>query len=60
MSHDVSHDTGAGNKSATGLMEWIDVDTSLDAFVLANHQTVYSESEFTLALFKRPQLVLVF
>ena len=26
-------------------MEWVDADTALDAFVLANHQTVYSQSK---------------
>lgn len=33
-----------GVKSATGLMEWMTVEASLEAFILANHQTVYSQS----------------
>ena len=34
-----------GAKSATGLMEWNDVEAALEAFILANHQTVYSQSK---------------
>ena len=32
-------------KSATGLMEWGDVDLALDAFVLGNHHTLFAKSE---------------
>lgn len=39
---------GSGSKSATGLLEWLDVDSSLDAFVMTNHQTAFSQSK-TLA-----------
>ena len=35
---------GSAAKSCTGLLEWPDQDTALDAFVLANHQTIYSQS----------------
>ena len=35
----------SGAKSATGLLEWSDVDSALDAFVIANHTTVYAQSE---------------
>ncbi len=50
IGHVIDHVTvlgsGAGSKSATGLMEFMDPDASLDAFVLVNHQTVYSQSEW--------------
>lgn len=36
---------GAGSKSATGLMEFMDPDSALDSFVLVNHQTVFSQSK---------------
>lgn len=36
---------GSGSKSATGLMEWSEPDGAMDAFVMANHQTIYSSSE---------------
>ena len=39
---------GAGSKSATGLMEFMDPDAALDAFVLVNHQTVFSQSKHLL------------
>ncbi len=32
-----------GAKSATGLMEWIEMEVALEAFIIANHQTVYSQ-----------------
>ncbi|XP_019851800.1 PREDICTED: heterogeneous nuclear ribonucleoprotein L-like [Amphimedon queenslandica] len=35
---------GSLAKSATGLMEWSDTETALEAFILANHQQVYSQS----------------
>lgn len=38
--------TGVGTKSATGLMEWIEPEGAMDAFVMANHQTIYSGSKF--------------
>lgn len=38
--------TGSGSKSATGLMEWSEADGAMDAFVMANHQTIYSSSEY--------------
>ena len=44
-SHFIMFFFGLGNKSATGLMEWADEDTALDAFVLTNHQTAMSKSE---------------
>ena len=34
-----------GAKSATGLLEWSDVDMALDAFVITNHTTVYAQSK---------------
>ena len=34
-----------GAKSATGLMEWADIEISLEAFVFANHQTMFSQSK---------------
>lgn len=37
--------SGSGSKSATGLMEWSEPDGAMDAFVMANHQTIYSSSE---------------
>jgi len=36
---------GMGSKSATGLMEWPEPEGSMDAFVMANHQTIYSGSK---------------
>ena len=36
---------GTGSKSATGLMEWSEPDGAMDAFVMANHQTIYSSSK---------------
>ena len=42
--------SGSGSKSATGLLEWLEVDSALDAFVMTNHQTAFSQSKyFTLA-----------
>ena len=42
--------SGSGSKSATGLLEWLEIDSALDAFVMTNHQTAFSQSEyFTLA-----------
>ena len=38
---------GSGSKSATGLMEWSEADGAMDAFVMANHQTIYSSSKLT-------------
>ena len=35
---------GSGAKSATGLTEWADIEISLEAFVFANHQTMFSQS----------------
>ena len=35
---------GPSCKSATGLMEWADIDMALDAFVLGNHQTLFAKS----------------
>ena len=40
----VAH-TGSGSKSATGLLEWLEVDSALDAFVMTNHQTAFSQSK---------------
>lgn len=37
--------SGSGSKSATGLMEWSEPDGAMDAFVMANHQTIYSSSK---------------
>lgn len=37
--------SGSGSKSATGLLEWLDIDSSLDAFVMTNHQTAFSQSK---------------
>ena len=39
-----------GAKSSTGLMEWINVETALEAFVLANHQQVFSQSKNVLGI----------
>ena len=36
---------GMGSKSATGLMEWPEPEGAMDAFVMANHQTIYSGSK---------------
>ncbi len=36
---------GMGSKSATGLMEWAEPEGAMDAFVMANHQTIYSGSK---------------
>ena len=42
--------SGSGSKSATGLLEWLEVDSALDAFVMTNHQTAFSQSKhFILA-----------
>ena len=42
--------SGSGSKSATGLLEWLEVDSALDAFVMTNHQTAFSQSKYlTLA-----------
>ena len=42
--------SGSGSKSATGLLEWVEIDSALDAFVMTNHQTAFSQSKyFTLA-----------
>lgn len=35
---------GSGSKSATGLLEWLEVDSALDAFVMTNHQTAFSQN----------------
>ena len=35
---------GPSVKSATGLMEWGDVDLALEAFVLGNHHTLFAKS----------------
>ena len=35
---------GPSCKSATGLMEWGDIDAALDAFVLGNHHTLFAKS----------------
>jgi heterogeneous nuclear ribonucleoprotein L len=35
---------GAAVKSATGLMEWGDVDLALEAFVLGNHHTLFAKN----------------
>jgi len=40
----IPYPPGSAAKSCTGLLEWPDQDTALDAFVLANHQTIYSQS----------------
>lgn len=40
------HLLGSGSKSATGLMEWSEPDSAMDAFVMANHQTIYSSSKW--------------
>ena len=37
--------SGSGSKSATGLLEWLEVDSALDAFVMTNHQTAFSQSK---------------
>lgn len=34
-----------GGKSATGLMEWPDVESALEVYVIANHYTMHSLSE---------------
>lgn len=31
-----------GGKSATGLMEWTDVESALEVYVIANHYTMHS------------------
>ena len=35
---------GPSTKSCTGLIEWPDQEAVLDAFVLTNHQTIYSQN----------------
>ena len=35
-----------GGKSATGLMEWADVESALEVYVIANHYTMHSLSKF--------------
>jgi heterogeneous nuclear ribonucleoprotein L len=35
---------GPACKSATGLMEWTDVDLALEAFVLGNHHTLFAKN----------------
>ena len=39
-----------GAKSATGLMEWGDIEIALEAFILGNHQTVQSQSMLSMLL----------
>ena len=39
-----------GAKSSTGLMEWMNVETALEAFLLANHQQVFSQSKNALQI----------
>ncbi len=38
--------SGSGSKSATGLLEWLEIDSALDAFVMTNHQTAFSQSKY--------------
>ena len=39
--------SGSGSKSATGLLEWLEIDSALDAFVMTNHQTAFSQSKYS-------------
>ena len=39
-----------GGKSATGLMEWADVESALEVYVVANHYTMHSLSNGILSV----------
>ena len=41
-----------GAKSATGLMEWIEMEVALEAFIIANHQTVYSQGTYIIIIYR--------
>ena len=40
-----------GGKSATGLMEWTDVESALEVYVIANHYTMHSLCKYNIINF---------